>query len=56
MSVKTPVNLITNYYNSGENKLPATQWVAELKKLTPEDKMELAAGIAAITGDTVKAA
>lgn len=51
---KTVVAILTAYFNSGEGKRGNVHWVAELRALSDEEKRELADGVCAITGDTVK--
>jgi hypothetical protein len=55
MAAKTATGILTNYFNTGPNKKTAQQWLAELKELSPEEKLELAQGVCVITGDTIKA-
>ncbi len=54
MAEITVTKALTGYFNQGDGKVPAPQWLAELKALSTEEKRELAEGVAAITGDTVK--
>lgn len=54
MAAKTVTAILTGYFNQGEGKVTNTQWLAELKALSPEEKRELAEGVCAITGDTIK--
>jgi hypothetical protein len=51
---KSVVSILTAYFNSGEGKRTNTQWLAELRALSTEEKQELAEGVCAITGDTIK--
>lgn len=51
----TVVAALSGYFNQGEGKRPTTAFLKELKALTIEEKMGLAQGVVAITGDTLKA-
>lgn len=53
MATISVTKALTNFFNVDPVKLPAKEWVAELRKLTPDDKAELAQGVCAITGDTL---
>lgn len=58
MAVRTVTGILTNYFNVPTDtsvKKPAREWLEELKTLTDAEKLELAEGVAAITGDTIKA-
>lgn len=55
MAAVTIIKALTNYFNVGEAKLPAKEWLAELKKFTPGEKRELAELVVAETGDTLPA-
>ncbi|HEY6018385.1 MAG TPA: hypothetical protein VIY48_00340 [Candidatus Paceibacterota bacterium] len=54
MAVKSVTMVLTHYFNEGEGKRDSKAWLQELKALTPEEKLELAEGVCAITGDTIK--
>jgi hypothetical protein len=54
MAAKTVTQVLSNYFNAGEGKRSASEFLKELKALTPEEKLELAEGVCAITGDTIK--
>lgn len=54
MAEVTIVKALTGYFNVTPNKLPASGWVAELRKLSDTEKLELAQGVCEITGDTLK--
>jgi hypothetical protein len=41
---------LTSFFNTGDSKVPATQWLAQLKKLSTAEKVELAQEIAALGG------
>lgn len=53
---KTVTAILTGYFNVGEGKRPSREWLDELKALSADEKAELAEGVCAITGDTIKAA
>jgi hypothetical protein len=55
MAQKTTTAILTGYFNQGEGKVSNTQWLAELKALSSEEKTQLALGVCAITGDELKA-
>jgi hypothetical protein len=54
MAVKSVVAILAAYFNEGEGKRPLSEFNQELKALSPEEKMELATGVCAITGDTIR--
>jgi hypothetical protein len=54
MAAKGITAILTGYFNVDEGKRPSSDWLKELKALTPEEKRELAEGVCAITGDTIK--
>lgn len=47
---KKVTGLLNNYFNTGEGKRSAQEFLAELKQLTPAEKNELALGVAAVLG------
>lgn len=51
MATVTITKALTNYFNTGTAKLKAADWLAELKKLTAEEKLELATLVCEETGD-----
>lgn len=51
MATVTITKALTNYFNQGTAKLPAKEWLAELKKFSPEEKIELAELVCEETGD-----
>lgn len=53
MATVTVTKALTNFFNQGEAKLPAQQWLAQLKQLTPAEKIELAELIVEETKDTL---
>lgn len=55
MAEKTVLQILTGYFNEGEGKRPTREWAAEVKALNPTEKRELADGVCAVTGDSVKA-
>jgi hypothetical protein len=54
MAVKSVTALLAAYFNQGEGKRPLSEFQAELKALSADEKLELAQGVCAITGDTLK--
>lgn len=50
----TVTKALTNFFNTGDAKRPAKDWLLELKALTDSEKLELAQGVCAITGDTLE--
>jgi hypothetical protein len=42
--------LLNNYFNKGDGKRTAQQFLAELKELSPAEKNELALGVATVIG------
>ena len=55
MAAKGIVSILAGFFNQGDGKRPLPQFRDELKELTDDEKMELALGVCAITGDTVTA-
>lgn len=55
MAEKGVVAILSGFFNQGEGKRPLTDFREELKALTDGEKRELALGVTAITGDTLKA-
>lgn len=51
---KTAIVILTQYFNEGEGKRSNTRWLQELRALSADEKQELAEGVCAITGDTIK--
>lgn len=52
MAKKTTVlKAIAGYFNDGEGKRPLREFQMELKALSDAEKLELARGVTAITGD-----
>ena len=47
------VKALTNFFNVGDGKVPAKEWMGELKALTPAEKQGLAEMVVAATGDTL---
>lgn len=56
MAQTTVLKALAGYFNTGENKKSLTEFSAELKTLSPEEKRSLAEGVVTITGDTLPAA
>lgn len=56
MAAKGIVSILSGFFNQGDGKRPLPDFRDELAALTPEEKQELAEGVCAITGDTIKAA
>lgn len=54
MAARTVTGILTNYFNTGDVKVPAQQWLAQLKELTDEEKLELARDVCVVTGDSIK--
>lgn len=55
MSAKGITSILAGYFNEGEGKRHLKDFQTELKALNTEEKQELAEGVCAITGDTIKA-
>lgn len=53
---KTTLKALTDYFNEGDGKRPLKDWSDEIKALSPAEKLELATGVCAVTGWTLKAA
>lgn len=58
MAVVTTLATLSNFFNAkgSANYKPLREFAAEVKALSDEEKRELAEGICAITGDTLKPA
>lgn len=54
MAEKGIVSILSGYFNSGDAKRPLTEFRDELKALSDDEKRDLADGVCAITGDTIK--
>lgn len=54
MAEKTTTAWLTGYFNEGAGKRPLSEWRDELKALSPEEKAELAQGVAALENGIVK--
>lgn len=54
MAAKSIPQILAGYFNEGEGKRSATDFLKELKALSDAEKRELAEGVCAITGDTIK--
>lgn len=55
MAEKGTVAILSGYFNQGDGKRSLPVFRDELKDLTDAEKRELALGVCAITGDTLKA-
>jgi len=51
---KTVTAILSGYFNSGEGKRGLVEWRDELSKLSADEKRDLANGVCAITGDSIK--
>lgn len=51
---KTVTAWLSGYFNQGEGKRSLSEWRDELKALTPDEKLELAQGVAALEDGVVK--
>lgn len=51
---KSATVILTNYFNVGEGKRSNVLWLQELRALSDEEKLALARGVCAITGETLK--
>lgn len=51
---KTATAWLTGFFNEGEGKRSLSEWRDELKALSVDEKKELAEGVAALSGGTVK--
>lgn len=56
MAAKGIVAILSGYFNQGDGKRSLPAFRDELAALTTEEKQELAEGVCAITGDTIKSA
>lgn len=55
MAEKGHTAILSGYFNQGDGKRPLTVFRDELKALSDDEKRELALGVCALTGDTLKA-
>jgi uncharacterized radical SAM superfamily protein len=55
MASKGITAILAGYFNAGDGKRPLTEFRDEIKALSDTEKMDLAIGVCASTGDTVKA-
>ena len=53
MAAKTPVQVLTAYFNVGDGKRPAGEWRKELHAFTPAERRSLAVEVCKVTGDTL---
>lgn len=56
MAEKGIVSILSGYFNQGDGKRSLPVFRDELKALSDTEKRELAEGVCAITGDTIKPA
>jgi hypothetical protein len=56
MAQTTVTKALSGFFNVGEGKVPASQFLAELRALTTEEKRELAELVCEVTGDTLASA
>jgi hypothetical protein len=56
MAQVTVTKALSGYFNVEPRKVPAQEWLKELKALTPDEKRELAEAVCKATGDTLAAA
>jgi uncharacterized radical SAM superfamily protein len=54
MADKGHTAILSGYFNQGDGKRPLTVFRDELKALNDDEKRELALGVCALTGDTLK--
>lgn len=54
MASVTTTKALTNFFNQGDGKVGAKDWLAELKKLSTAEKVEMAREIAALDGLTLQ--
>lgn len=53
MAAKGTTSILAGYFNQGDGKRPLPDFRDELKALSDTEKVELAQGVCAITGDTL---
>ncbi len=53
MAQTTVLKALAGYFNVGEGKKSLKDFAAEVKQLSDAEKLELAQGVVAITGDTL---
>jgi hypothetical protein len=51
MAKTTVTKALNGYFNSGDGKVPAKDWLGEMKKMTALEKIKLAREVVAVTGD-----
>lgn len=54
MPAQSMTKILASYFNVGEGKRSLAAFAAEIKALSDAEKRELAQGVCAITGDTIK--
>lgn len=55
MAQVTVTKCLTQYFNVGDGKRSAKEWLEELKAFTAEEKHALAVEVCAVTGDELTA-
>lgn len=53
MAAKRIPTILASYFNTGDGKRSLADFAAELKALSDDEKLSLAEGVVAITGDTI---
>ena len=53
MAAVTVTKALSGFFNVEPRKVPAQEWLKELKALSPDEKRELAEAVCAFTGDTL---
>lgn len=54
MAAKSVLKILSDYFNEGDGKRPLAEWAKEVRALSAEEKLSLAQGVVAITGDTIQ--
>jgi len=54
MAARGITSILAAYFNAGDGKRSLTEFQAELKALSTDEKRALAEGVCAITGDSIK--
>lgn len=55
MATVTVAKALNGYFNTGDGKRTAKEFLEELKEFTPEEKLDLAREVTKITGDELVA-
>ena len=53
MAAVTVTKALTEYFNKGDRKVGAKEWLLELKAFSVDEKRALAEAVCAVTGDTL---